>query len=360
MFWGLIMKEGKKYSKVVEKDFQLSNAALDLNGVTGDVQVLLGTENVTYLLCTLNKQIPQVHLDKHFEIGEEICFSIKGKGVVHLTGNVIEPDGMDDMEDASDEEEEEEQEELVVSGAKERNAKKVAQVKVAEKIASGEVSSESDEDDATFNGSALDESVLNGEDEDDEDDEEESDAEDSEDVDDEEISEDNSDDSDEDNSEDEEDEVEEPKAKQQKLSADNKAAPQNGNAKATHSKEAPKKQQQQPSAARTLQDGLVVEDLKVGSGPEAKPGKKVALYYVGRLKSNNKVFDSTSQGSGFKFNLGRGDVIRGWDLGVSGMKLGGKRRLTIPPKLAYGAKGSPPVIPPNSTLVFELELKKVF
>ncbi|XP_058057648.1 46 kDa FK506-binding nuclear protein-like [Anopheles bellator] len=372
MFWGLIMKEGKKYSKVVEKDFQLTNAALDLNGVTGDVQVLLGTENVTYLLCTLNKQIPQVHLDKHFEIGEEICFSIKGKGVVHLTGNVIEPDGMDDMDD-DDDEGEDEQEELVASngsrGAKERNAKKVAQVKVAEKIASGEVSSESDEDDATFNGSALDENALNGEDDDEEesDDEPEGDGEDdleSDDDEDDDLESEDDEEEDEDDDEDEDEDVEEeelePKAKQQKLSADNKAAPQNGNAKATHSKEAPKKQQQQPSATRTLQDGLVVEDLKVGSGPEAKPGKKVALYYVGRLKSNNKVFDSTNQGSGFKFNLGRGDVIRGWDLGVSGMKLGGKRRLTIPPKLAYGAKGSPPVIPPNSTLVFDLELKKVF
>lgn len=108
-----------------------------------------------------------------------------------------------------------------------------------------------------------------------------------------------------------------------------------------------------------MQGGLLVQDLKVGGGAEARPGKKIQVYYEGRLKSNNKVFDATKNGPGFKMTLGRGEVIKGWDIGLAGMKVGGKRRLTCPPNLAYGPKGNPPVIPANSTLVFDVELKNV-
>lgn len=103
--------------------------------------------------------------------------------------------------------------------------------------------------------------------------------------------------------------------------------------------------------------GVIVEEVRVGKGPEAKQGKPVQVYYEGRLKQNNKVFDSSKTGKGFEFTLGRGEVIRGWDVGVSGMRVGGKRRITCPPNVAYGPKGQPPVIPPNSTLVFEVELR---
>lgn len=77
------------------------------------------------------------------------------------------------------------------------------------------------------------------------------------------------------------------------------------------------------------------------------------------MKSNNKVFDSAKSGKGFSFDLGRGDVIRAWDIGVAGMKVGSKRRITCPPAVAYGAKGAPPSIPPNATLVFDVELRNV-
>ena len=77
------------------------------------------------------------------------------------------------------------------------------------------------------------------------------------------------------------------------------------------------------------------------------------------MKSNNKVFDSATKGPGFKFRLGKGEVIKGWDIGLNGMKLGGKRKITIPAPLAYGAKGCPPSIPPNATLVFDVELRGV-
>lgn len=129
-------------------------------------------------------------------------------------------------------------------------------------------------------------------------------------------------------------------------------------------KQEKKQQQQQNQQAkkggeRTLSGNVKVEDIVVGKGDEAKSGKKVQVYYEGRLKTNNKVFDSSKQGNGFKFKLGQGEVIKGWDVGVAGMKVGGKRRITCPPHMAYGARGSPPVIPPNSTLVFEVELKRV-
>ncbi|KAI9584917.1 hypothetical protein GQX74_006812 [Glossina fuscipes] len=119
------------------------------------------------------------------------------------------------------------------------------------------------------------------------------------------------------------------------------------------------KQQHKPGGERVLSGGVKVIDLRAGNGPEAKIGKRNQVYYEGRLLSNNKVFDSMKSGTGFKFTLGRGEVIKGWDIGIVGMKVGGKRRITCPPQMAYGSRGSPPIIPPNSTLVFEVELKGV-
>lgn len=117
--------------------------------------------------------------------------------------------------------------------------------------------------------------------------------------------------------------------------------------------------QQQKSGPKTISSGVVIEDLRPGKGPEAKTGRKVSVYYEGRLKKTNKVFDSSKAGAGFTFNLGRGEVIRGWDIGVAGMKVGSKRRITCPPHVAYGAKGAPPAIPSNATLVFDVELRGV-
>lgn len=228
---------------------------------------------------------------------------------------------------------------------------------LAKQLAAGD---EDDED------SDLDEAELLSGDDDDEDDEEDDDEED-----------------DEAEEEDAEEEIQTPPAKIAKI---DKAAKQNGlaNGKATklekklkNQKEHKKdKQQPQPiaiqpqqnanqpqqkpkSAQKILQSGVIIEDLRPGKGPEAKSGKKVQVYYEGRLKSNNKVFDSSKAGDGFKFNLGRGEVIRGWDIGVAGMKVGGKRRIICPANAGYGPKGSPPTIPGNATLVFDVELRGV-
>jgi FKBP-type peptidyl-prolyl cis-trans isomerase FkpA len=104
---------------------------------------------------------------------------------------------------------------------------------------------------------------------------------------------------------------------------------------------------------------LEITDLVVGSGAEAAAGKKVSVHYTGTLTDGKKFDSSLDRGQPFGFSLGAGQVIRGWDQGVAGMKVGGRRRLVIAPHLAYGARGFPPVIPPNSTLVFEVELLDV-
>jgi len=104
---------------------------------------------------------------------------------------------------------------------------------------------------------------------------------------------------------------------------------------------------------------LITEDTVVGTGPEAKDGDKVKVHYTGRLLKTNFVFDSSKGKDPLEFTLGAGEVIKGWDQGVAGMKVGGKRKLTIPSKLAYGDGGSPPKIPGKATLVFDVELVAV-
>jgi FKBP-type peptidyl-prolyl cis-trans isomerase len=104
---------------------------------------------------------------------------------------------------------------------------------------------------------------------------------------------------------------------------------------------------------------LVSEDIKQGTGAEAVAGKSVTVHYVGTLTDGKKFDSSRDRGKGFSFKLGAGQVIKGWDQGVAGMKVGGVRKLTIPSSLGYGDRGFPPVIPPGATLVFEVELLEV-
>ena len=111
-------------------------------------------------------------------------------------------------------------------------------------------------------------------------------------------------------------------------------------------------------APLTTPSGLSITELVIGNGEEAKPGQTVSVNYRGTLE-NGQEFDSSYGRGPFNFPLGAGRVIKGWDVGVSGMKVGGKRKLIIPPDLGYGNRGAGNVIPPNATLVFEVELLEI-
>lgn len=114
-----------------------------------------------------------------------------------------------------------------------------------------------------------------------------------------------------------------------------------------------------PNPTITMDNQLKTEDIVVGTGTEATAGKKVTVNYLGTLTDGKKFDSSYDRGVPFSFNLGSGEVIKGWDMGVVGMKVGGKRKLTIPASLGYGAQGAGGVIPPNATLIFEVELLNV-
>jgi FKBP-type peptidyl-prolyl cis-trans isomerase len=109
-----------------------------------------------------------------------------------------------------------------------------------------------------------------------------------------------------------------------------------------------------------MPDGLKYTDTTIGDGTEARPGKKVSVHYTGWLYDNGtkgaKFDSSLDRGKPFQFALGAHQVIAGWDEGVAGMKVGGKRTLIIPPELGYGSRGAGGVIPPNATLIFDVEL----
>lgn len=109
----------------------------------------------------------------------------------------------------------------------------------------------------------------------------------------------------------------------------------------------------------TTPSGLQYEDMEVGTGASPEAGQNVEVHYTGYLTDGSKFDSSVDRGTPFSFPLGAGRVIKGWDEGVASMKVGGKRKLTIPAALGYGPRGYPPVIPANATLVFDVELLNI-
>lgn len=114
-----------------------------------------------------------------------------------------------------------------------------------------------------------------------------------------------------------------------------------------------------PASLTALPSGLKYQDLSSGQGSEATEGKTAVVHYTGWLTSGQKFDSSRDRGEPFAFRIGAGQVITGWDQGVAGMKVGGRRKLVIPAELGYGQAGAPPVIPPGATLVFDVELLEV-
>ncbi|XP_076751428.1 FK506-binding protein 39kD [Xylocopa sonorina] len=355
MFWGLILEPNKRYTQTVEKSFHVSMASLNLSAADDNiVQVMLYYEDSSYLLCNLKKNSTwQVPLDLNFQEGTTIAFICHGHGQVHLTGYLI-PDedlGLDELEEEEEEEEEDEEAPQLVNKQSKRKAVDSPKREKNVKRPNQEIEAESSDEEVELDGMK-----------------EENDSDDSEEEDEESLL--NEEEDSEEDADAEEEEIEEKKLKPQQKDKKNKQQQKKKedkkklvNGKETKQKKSKGEQQNEQNSQtdqkkKVVEGGVQIEELKVGNGPFAKSGKFVSVYYVGRLK-NGKKFDSTTQGEGFKFRLGKGEVIKGWDAGIVGMKVGGKRRITIPPAMAYGAKGSPPVIPGNSTLIFEVELKNV-
>ncbi|KAF4531837.1 hypothetical protein B566_EDAN000863 [Ephemera danica] len=376
----------------------------------GDVSVVVSVEKNEYLICTLSKQrTPQQYLNLCFQAGETIAFMTRGKGVVHLTGflaleddfSMMPSDEEDDEEGAYiDDEDDEEQLETQKSKAdKKRKLEQLVKLESKKQKLAPKSESKFEEIDEEEEDSDLEEEEGEGSDEEGE--EEESGEEEEDDDDDSEMWDDEADESDDEAEEEEVEEEEEagtgqpqsgkkkqqespqkgqqtPKGQKTPKGQNASQSPKGQNASQTpkgqNASQTPKGQNQKEKPGqtpktpktpgespqkRTVQGGVQIEDIVVGSGPVAKTGKNLAMYYEGRLKSNSKMFDSSLSGPPFKFRLGANEVIKGWDVGIQGMKVGGKRKIIIPPHMGYGAKGAAPAIPPNSTLCFEVELKSV-
>jgi len=460
MFWGLVVKPGKRYESVVANAFRLTKACLEPSTAAGKVSSIMVECDTgeNFILANLNLKTFSENLNVAFNEGEKICFKVEGPGTVHLSGNLA-PDQEENMppmmmDDSSDDEDISQLEDIAFEAKRIRDG-----IKLLPPGGVSDKSSESEEEDEDSDEEEEDDD--NEEEEEDEDEEESSDDEEEEEESEEkkiapdenkagkrileaeeasakkakiESDDDEDEDSEEDDSEedggdelpnfDDIDTKDLTEAQKKKLEmvkkmfaaaqgkvakeADtfekNKAANakkkvgdvnDNVKQKEVQSKEKPvkdkqktiskdasiaavtkealaKKQKDEKAAALaktkadpsqpkqwTLKGGVTIEELKTGTGKEAKKGNFVGMYYSGKVQGRKKTFDTCLSGKPFRFRLGSGQVISGWERGIPGMKEGGKRRLTLAPNMGYGAGGAPPDIPGNATLVFDIECKYV-
>lgn len=266
-----------------------------------------------FVVCTLSPKFGyQQTLDLVITPGEQIMFEVTGSYAIHLSGNYIEHPY--DMED---------EDELLALGEDDEDDE--------DELDEGEYDLSPDEDEV-INGDERLVELMEQDDEDDEDDEDE-----------------------------EEEPVVEPKKILKRAAEEKKQEKAAKKAKVAFTKnleQGPTPSEPKPKlVTRQLEGGVKIEDRTVGEGPSAKVGSKVGVRYVGKL-ANGKVFDSNSKGKPFYFSVGKGEVIRGWDIGVQGMKVKGERRIIIPPGMAYG-KQKLPGIPPNSQLTFDVKVVNI-
>ncbi|KAJ2850901.1 peptidylprolyl isomerase fpr3 [Coemansia brasiliensis] len=333
-FWGLKIEPGKTYSQTVDASFRLSNAALGLK-LKGNkrTSVVLTIDGMNFVLCSLTPgSIEQQSLDICLTEGEDITFETVGDNEVFLTGNFLAPE--DDEDEDSDDE---------------VDLSSLSPEQIQELIDQGLIDPESlleddDSEDEDYDSEdAIEDDRIKEITEEDESDLEEKEEEEKE----EEVK---------------PDPVAELKIKKQAKKAEKRKAAEEAaaaakEAEAAAAKKAKKEQHKEKGEKKTLnlQGGVVAEVKKEGTGNGVKKGARVGMHYIGKL-TNGKVFDQNTKGKPLWFRLGAGEVIKGWDVGVAGMKKGGERRLTIPAAMAYGKRGAPPDIPPNATLVFDVRL----
>eukprot|EP00698_Gefionella_okellyi_P015142 TRINITY_DN4258_c0_g1_i1.p1 TRINITY_DN4258_c0_g1~~TRINITY_DN4258_c0_g1_i1.p1 ORF type:complete len:403 (-),score=125.08 TRINITY_DN4258_c0_g1_i1:50-1258(-) len=393
-FWGLELQSGKKYTQAPERPFKITAAVLTdvVDPKERNIVYCQVEEGGKYALCALRPDsAEQVQLNIDIGITEPVTFFCSGKNTVHLTGYVYWDPHEDDYSS------EDYDSDALMGGSSDEDDERL---RIEELPSSPEDSSNSDSDEE---GEGLDYST--------DDSDLESDNADSDDG---------SSDSDSDSDSDARAQIDgsrkrgadsaESKSKKVKVEPEQKpakkeakpavtaspvqqeltksqrrklakeakkAATATGDAqpkqqppkqepKKEEKKPEPKKEEKQtqqqkkedkePGLVRTIAGGVQVKDIEIGKGKEAKAGKVVKVLYQGRLQ-NGKVFDkSVDRKKPFSFRLGVGEVIKGWDVGFAGMFVGGKRKLTIPAPMAYGKRGAPPDIPPQATLLFDVEL----
>ncbi|ESO08057.1 hypothetical protein HELRODRAFT_190865 [Helobdella robusta] len=399
IFWGVCLESGKKYTQTPDKNFHISMAAIDPSNKasTDPVSVILERNNAQFVLCSLVPGILyQQALDLNFSEGEELVLYTKGKVAVHLTGYVLQDDIPEeafssddeddedyDLEDEEEEEEEDEEAEDLSGNLTARKRKIKQQSKKLLKKAKmdnflDDEAEEADEDD--MEDDFEDEMEMAGDSDGDDDEEEEEEEEDggkkkqnAKQKKGKKAKESNAKPDESKSlasavagtpgSEDGKKKKKKKKKKNKQDAANESAASDGSKAALNDSKQAASPANQKQAAATgknkkvTAEGGVIIEEVKEGHGPVAKLGKHVKVYYTGKLQSG-KIFDTCVTGNPFKFKLGKKEVIAGWDVGLDGMKVGGKRTITIPPKMGYGSQkvGS---IPANSTLIFDIELKAV-
>ncbi|KAJ2161183.1 peptidylprolyl isomerase fpr3 [Coemansia sp. RSA 552] len=370
-FWGLRIAPGKTYSQTVDASFRLSNAALGVSAEdSGRTSVLLTVDDKDFVLCSLTPgKIEQQMLDIVLTEGEEITFETNGNNEIHLAGNFVDDEPEEsDIEDSDDEDEVdledfsiEELQELVKEGlispdklmalgedeedldydsddaetdgrirevTEEEEALMVEEAEPEPPVKEIKIKKQAKkEQQAEKKRKAAEEAAVEAEKE--------------------------------------AAPAKSKKAKKAEKAAAEKAAAEKP-AKAEKTAKAEKPAAEKPAAEKPaaekpakadkkLAGGVVAEIKTEGAGAGVKKGQRVGMHYIGKL-TNGKVFDKNVKGKPLWFHLGKGEVIKGWDVGILGMKKGGERRLTIPAPMAYGKRGAPPDIPPNATLVFDIRL----
>jgi len=312
-FWGLEIEPGKIYTQTPTHDLQLTQVALDANPKSKERNVVQCKVNGgQFVLGSVQLAgTEQFQVNLVFDKGVPVDFTVSGKSSVHLTGYyLVDDDLLQDLIELPKpvviQEQKKEVPEVIIKKMKTETASLPTKVQPEETKKSLSQPAQRVESAKTPIRTPA-KRVL-----------------------------------------DQTAEVSTPEAP-----VSNTSSPAPKTPKTPQNVSAKKKKQESPANERRLPNGLTIEDVMVGIGKEAQVGHKVTVHYDGKLFPSNQRFD---KGRNFSFRLGTEQVIKGWDLGVKGMKVGGKRILTIPPTLAYGKKGAPPDIPPNATLRFDVEL----